>query len=244
MPNEPPIDIQFQPSGYLFLASPQNAAALEATVQFQRWGTHMGPSRGWVLGGGGQPDPPAHAGHPQGRRSTGGPAVPHAAEGEIPLDKHGGRGCGVLWYVGGYPHPHAHPSSWLYLWKGRSSPPKGVFWGVTQQCPPTFPCQVWRMKAGSTPGPSSTLSGAKPRTWECRAAPGRCEVRDGGARPGFPPRATPRTPHLTPKLSSFCHLDQLHDVTSTVICTHQMRPRECVCATPSPPGMPVTPLHP
>ncbi|NXB74259.1 FXRD1 protein, partial [Donacobius atricapilla] len=36
MPNEPPIDIQFQPSGYLFLASPQNAAALEATVQLQR----------------------------------------------------------------------------------------------------------------------------------------------------------------------------------------------------------------
>ncbi|KAM4885530.1 FAD-dependent oxidoreductase domain-containing protein 1 [Sylvia borin] len=36
VPNEPPIDIQFQPSGYLFLASPQNAAALEATVQFQR----------------------------------------------------------------------------------------------------------------------------------------------------------------------------------------------------------------
>ncbi|NWZ37202.1 FXRD1 protein, partial [Brachypodius atriceps] len=36
VPSEPPIDIQFQPSGYLFLASPQNAAALEATVQFQR----------------------------------------------------------------------------------------------------------------------------------------------------------------------------------------------------------------
>ncbi|NXC86093.1 FXRD1 protein, partial [Cercotrichas coryphoeus] len=36
VPNEPPINIQFQPSGYLFLASPQNAAALEATVQFQR----------------------------------------------------------------------------------------------------------------------------------------------------------------------------------------------------------------
>ncbi|NXS29567.1 FXRD1 protein, partial [Pomatostomus ruficeps] len=36
VPNEPPIDIQFQPSGYLFLTSPQDAAALEATVQFQR----------------------------------------------------------------------------------------------------------------------------------------------------------------------------------------------------------------
>ncbi|NXQ35858.1 FXRD1 protein, partial [Alaudala cheleensis] len=36
VPNEPPVDIQFQPSGYLFLASPQNAAALEATVQLQR----------------------------------------------------------------------------------------------------------------------------------------------------------------------------------------------------------------
>ncbi|NWR19995.1 FXRD1 protein, partial [Emberiza fucata] len=36
VPNEPPIDIQFRPGGYLFLASPQNAAALEATVQLQR----------------------------------------------------------------------------------------------------------------------------------------------------------------------------------------------------------------
>ncbi|NWV19155.1 FXRD1 protein, partial [Origma solitaria] len=36
VPNEPPIDIQFQPSGYLFLASPQSAAALEATVKLQR----------------------------------------------------------------------------------------------------------------------------------------------------------------------------------------------------------------
>ncbi|NWV67464.1 FXRD1 protein, partial [Malurus elegans] len=36
VPNEPPIDIQFQPSGYLFLASPQSAAMLEATVQVQR----------------------------------------------------------------------------------------------------------------------------------------------------------------------------------------------------------------
>ncbi|KAM9217006.1 FAD-dependent oxidoreductase domain-containing protein 1 [Leptosomus discolor] len=36
VPNEPPIDIQFQPSGYLFLASPQGAAGLEATVQLQR----------------------------------------------------------------------------------------------------------------------------------------------------------------------------------------------------------------
>ncbi|NXL54182.1 FXRD1 protein, partial [Podilymbus podiceps] len=36
VPNEPPIDIQFQPSGYLFLASPQGAARLEATVQLQR----------------------------------------------------------------------------------------------------------------------------------------------------------------------------------------------------------------
>uniref|UniRef100_A0A8C3VF13 FAD-dependent oxidoreductase domain-containing protein 1 n=1 Tax=Catharus ustulatus TaxID=91951 RepID=A0A8C3VF13_CATUS len=36
VPNEPRIDIQYQPSGYLFLASPQNAAALEATVQLQR----------------------------------------------------------------------------------------------------------------------------------------------------------------------------------------------------------------
>ncbi|KAM6295720.1 LOW QUALITY PROTEIN: FAD-dependent oxidoreductase domain-containing protein 1 [Aegotheles albertisi] len=36
VPNEPPIDIQFQPSGYLFLASPEDAARLEATVQLQR----------------------------------------------------------------------------------------------------------------------------------------------------------------------------------------------------------------
>ncbi|KAM9656257.1 FAD-dependent oxidoreductase domain-containing protein 1 isoform 1-T1 [Morphnus guianensis] len=36
VPNESPIDIQFQPSGYLFLAPPQSAARLEATVQLQR----------------------------------------------------------------------------------------------------------------------------------------------------------------------------------------------------------------
>ncbi|OPJ68212.1 FAD-dependent oxidoreductase domain-containing protein 1 [Patagioenas fasciata monilis] len=36
VPNEPPIDIQFQPSGYLFLASPDGAEKLEATVQLQR----------------------------------------------------------------------------------------------------------------------------------------------------------------------------------------------------------------
>ncbi|GAB0199860.1 FAD-dependent oxidoreductase domain-containing protein 1 [Grus japonensis] len=36
VPNEPPIDIQFQPSGYLFLAPPQRAAKLEATVRLQR----------------------------------------------------------------------------------------------------------------------------------------------------------------------------------------------------------------
>ncbi|NXD88344.1 FXRD1 protein, partial [Halcyon senegalensis] len=36
VPNEPPIDIQFQPSGYLFLAPPQSAAGLEAAVQLQR----------------------------------------------------------------------------------------------------------------------------------------------------------------------------------------------------------------
>ncbi|XP_054251554.1 FAD-dependent oxidoreductase domain-containing protein 1 [Indicator indicator] len=36
VPNEPPIDIQFQPSGYLFLAPAEAAARLEATVQLQR----------------------------------------------------------------------------------------------------------------------------------------------------------------------------------------------------------------
>ncbi|NXI44425.1 FXRD1 protein, partial [Galbula dea] len=36
VPSEPPVDIQFQPSGYLFLTSQQNAARLEATVRLQR----------------------------------------------------------------------------------------------------------------------------------------------------------------------------------------------------------------
>ncbi|XP_071625150.1 FAD-dependent oxidoreductase domain-containing protein 1 [Heliangelus exortis] len=36
VPNEPPIDLQFQPSGYLFLASQKDAAELEAAVQLQR----------------------------------------------------------------------------------------------------------------------------------------------------------------------------------------------------------------
>lgn len=65
VPNEPPIDIQFQPSGYLFLASPQQAAALEATVQLQRWGTHVGPSWGEISGPGGHPDSPPLVGHPR-----------------------------------------------------------------------------------------------------------------------------------------------------------------------------------
>lgn len=199
MPNEPPIDIQFQPSGYLFLASPQNAAALEATVQFQRWGTHMGPSRGWVLGGGGQPDPPAHAGHPQGRRSTGGPAVPHAAEGEIPLDKHGGRGCGVLWYVGGSPHPHAHPSSWLYLWKGRSSPPKGVFWGVTQQCPPTFPCPGLEDEGWFDPWTLLNAFRRKATYLGVQSCSGEVRGERWGCTARFPPPCHPQDPAPDPK---------------------------------------------
>ncbi|NXK72158.1 FXRD1 protein, partial [Amazona guildingii] len=36
VPNEPPVDIQFQPSGYLFLASPQDADGLETAVKVQR----------------------------------------------------------------------------------------------------------------------------------------------------------------------------------------------------------------
>ncbi|NXD73667.1 FXRD1 protein, partial [Eolophus roseicapillus] len=36
VPNEPPVDIQFQPSGYLFLASQQDADGLEAAVKVQR----------------------------------------------------------------------------------------------------------------------------------------------------------------------------------------------------------------
>ncbi|XP_009566936.2 FAD-dependent oxidoreductase domain-containing protein 1 isoform X1 [Cuculus canorus] len=36
VPNKSPIDIQFQPSGYLFLAPLEHAAGLEATVQLQR----------------------------------------------------------------------------------------------------------------------------------------------------------------------------------------------------------------
>ncbi|NXY86411.1 FXRD1 protein, partial [Alcedo cyanopectus] len=36
VPGEPPIDIQYQPSGYLFLASQEGAAGLEAAVRLQR----------------------------------------------------------------------------------------------------------------------------------------------------------------------------------------------------------------
>ncbi|NXK57106.1 FXRD1 protein, partial [Chauna torquata] len=36
VPHEPPIDLQFQPSGYLFLASQRGAASLEASVRLQR----------------------------------------------------------------------------------------------------------------------------------------------------------------------------------------------------------------
>lgn len=141
--------------------------------------------------------------------------------------------------------PHPPDASFIpaLFMEGEVQPPTvHVLGGSRSSFPPCFPAQVWRMKAGSTPGPSSTLSGAKPHPWESRAAPGRCEVRDGGAQRGFPP-ATPRGSHLTPKPSSFCHLDQLHDVVSAALCTHQIRPRECVCA-PRLPRVPVTPLQP
>ncbi|XP_071883836.1 FAD-dependent oxidoreductase domain-containing protein 1 isoform X1 [Anas platyrhynchos] len=36
VPNEPPVDVQFQPSGYLFLASQRGAATLEAGMKLQR----------------------------------------------------------------------------------------------------------------------------------------------------------------------------------------------------------------
>lgn len=148
VPNEPPIDIQFQPSGYLFLASPEKAATLEATVQLQRWGGggHPGGCLFFLRGGSASCLPPPTPLRPQERRGAGGPAVPCPAEGQIPLDRHGGRGRGVLRYeVGGHvgpplnthqhplphphqPHPHlhphcTHPSPSLYLEKGRSSSP-------------------------------------------------------------------------------------------------------------------------
>ncbi|XP_025893925.1 FAD-dependent oxidoreductase domain-containing protein 1, partial [Nothoprocta perdicaria] len=36
VPGEPPVDLQFNPSGYLFLASEQGAAALQDNVRLQR----------------------------------------------------------------------------------------------------------------------------------------------------------------------------------------------------------------
>ncbi|NWS77536.1 FXRD1 protein, partial [Crotophaga sulcirostris] len=53
VPNEPRIDIQFQPSGYLFLAPPERAAGLEAAVGLQRWGFRTPPSPPWGFGVGG-----------------------------------------------------------------------------------------------------------------------------------------------------------------------------------------------
>lgn len=35
--NEPPLDIQFNPSGYLLLASEKDAAIMENNVKVQRW---------------------------------------------------------------------------------------------------------------------------------------------------------------------------------------------------------------
>lgn len=40
--NEPPIDIQFNPSGYLFLATEERAAMLEENVNIQRYGPFIG----------------------------------------------------------------------------------------------------------------------------------------------------------------------------------------------------------
>ncbi|NWH41561.1 FXRD1 protein, partial [Chloropsis hardwickii] len=169
VPNEPPIDIQFQPSGYLFLASPQNAAALEATVQFQRdegvQVTLLSPTQlkekfPWIN-------------------------TEDVAVASYGLEDEG-------WF-----------DPWTLL-------------------------NALRRKA--------TSLGVQSCSGEVRGERWGCTVRF--------PRGTPRTPHLTPKPSSFCHLGQPHDVASTAVCTHQMRPRECVCATPGSPGAPVTPWHP
>ncbi|XP_029878121.1 FAD-dependent oxidoreductase domain-containing protein 1 isoform X3 [Aquila chrysaetos chrysaetos] len=74
--------------------------------QHQRapWGAERAPHRHPVPTlGVPLPRPPAErcqaGGHrpaPEGGRGAGGPAVPHPAEGEIPLDRHGGRGRGIL----------------------------------------------------------------------------------------------------------------------------------------------------
>lgn len=37
MVDDPPLDIQFNPSGYLLLASEKGAAVLESNVRVQRW---------------------------------------------------------------------------------------------------------------------------------------------------------------------------------------------------------------
>lgn len=88
---------------------------------------------------------------------------------------------------------------------------RGFFPPPTQVClegsqwhpPPPCPPQVWRTRAGSTPGPSSPLCGAKPCPWGCSAAPGRCEVRGGHAQSGVSPGGVTPSP---PQPSRFCHL--------------------------------------
>lgn len=35
--NAPPLDLQFNPSGYLLLASEKDAAAMESNVKVQKW---------------------------------------------------------------------------------------------------------------------------------------------------------------------------------------------------------------
>lgn len=37
MVDDPPLDLQFNPSGYLFLASEKGAATMENNVKVQRW---------------------------------------------------------------------------------------------------------------------------------------------------------------------------------------------------------------
>lgn len=46
MVNDPPLDVQFNPSGYLLLASEKDAAIMENNVKVQRWvpGTESPPS--------------------------------------------------------------------------------------------------------------------------------------------------------------------------------------------------------
>lgn len=102
--NEDPVDLQFNQSGYLFLASEEAAHIMEENYNTQRcrscfYSEETGSSLQMLFcEPGSWTDPDIY---PllrfQARRGPGLPPVPDTSEGEVPLDEHRRRGARLVW---------------------------------------------------------------------------------------------------------------------------------------------------